>query len=187
MLALDKPTCGMRTCVLSKTSFTKEKQMAEVKSHAPGSFSWVDLATNDEEGAKAFYAGLFGWNATDMPAGEGMTYTMLDKGGKNAAGLFKMGDEMKEQGIPPHWANYVAVASADESQKKAEELGGKAVMPAFDVMDAGRMAVLQDPQGAHISIWEAKAHIGSQQFAQPPCRVEQTAACLVPDPASKSP
>ena len=47
--------------------------MAEVKEHAAGSFSWADLATTDPEGAKAFYAGLFGWNATDTPAGDGMT------------------------------------------------------------------------------------------------------------------
>lgn len=141
--------------------------MSEVKEHAPGSFSWADLATSDAEGAKAFYTGLFGWNATDMPAGEGMTYTMFDKGGLNAAAVYDMGDEMKGQGIPPHWVNYVTVASAEESQKKAEELGGKAVMPAMDVMDVGRMAVVQDPQGAHISLWEPKAHIGTQIAYEP--------------------
>lgn len=141
--------------------------MAEVTEHAPGTFSWTDLATTDPEGAKAFYTGLFGWNATDMPAGEGMTYTMLDKSGKNTAGLYDMGEEMKGHGVPPHWTAYVSVASADESAKKAEELGGKLMMPAFDIMDAGRMAVVEDPSGGKLALWQAKGHIGSQIENEP--------------------
>ncbi len=141
--------------------------MLEVKEHPPGSFSWADLATSDPEGAKAFYAGLFGWNATDYPAGEGMTYTMFDKNGLNSGATYKMSDEMKGQGIPPHWSNYVTVVSADESQKRVEELGGKIDMAAFDVMDVGRMTVMQDPQGAHLALWEPKGHIGPQIANEP--------------------
>ena len=68
----------------------------------------------------------------------------------------------RQLGVPPHWNAYVAVADADQSAKRAQELGGKVLAPAFDVMDAGRMAVLQDPTGAVISVWQAKRHIGAK-------------------------
>jgi predicted enzyme related to lactoylglutathione lyase len=51
--------------------------MGKRERYEPGTFCWVDLATTDPAGAKAFYGGLFGWEAEDMPAGEAGTYTML--------------------------------------------------------------------------------------------------------------
>ena len=60
-----------------------------VDSIAPGSFCWSDLATPDAAGAKAFYKGLFGWETTDSPMGEGMVYTMLSKGGRNVGALYQ--------------------------------------------------------------------------------------------------
>lgn len=139
--------------------------MTEMKSYAPGMFCWFELATPDQDGAKQFYTALFGWTANDMPIGEGMTYSMLLKNGKEVGALFQMGPQM--QGIPPHWGSYVSVASADESAKKAEALGGKVMAPPFDVMDVGRMAVLQDPTGAVLSIWEAKKHHGASLLGEP--------------------
>ncbi len=66
-----------------------------------------------------------------------------------------------EQWVPPHWNNYVTVESADASAQRAQELGGTIVMPAFDVMDVGRMAVVQDPTGAMLCVWEPKANHGA--------------------------
>jgi len=73
----------------------------------------------------------------------------------------------RQLGVPSHWNSYVSVASADESAKRAQELGGKILAPAFDVMDAGRMAVLQDPTGAVISVWQPKRHIGAKILREP--------------------
>ena len=78
---------------------------------------------------------------------------------EEAAALSQMGPEQK--GMPPHWTAYVAVESADAAAEKAKQLGGTVVAPPFDVFDAGRMAVLQDPSGAFFSVWQAKPHIGS--------------------------
>ena len=58
----------------------------------------------------------------------------------------------KQTGAPPHWNNYVTVVNADESVKKAQSLGAKVFAPPFDVMDVGRMAVLQDPTGAALAV-----------------------------------
>jgi len=134
-----------------------------VTAHAPGNFCWVELGTTDGEDAKRFYSRLFGWTPNDHDMGEGMVYTMLQKDGKDVGALYK--DTMS--GAPPHWQSYVSVSSADESGAKAESLGAKIIMGPLDVMDVGRMAVIQDPQGAVFSIWQPKSHIGYQVLDEP--------------------
>jgi predicted enzyme related to lactoylglutathione lyase len=119
--------------------------MTEMTSYTPGTFCWVELSTSDAAAAKKFYTQLFGWTAVDMPAGPDMIYTMCQIDGKNVAALYQQGQE--EQGIPPHWNSYISVASADEIAAKAKALGGTVMGEPFDVMDAGRMALVQDPEG----------------------------------------
>jgi uncharacterized protein len=137
--------------------------MGERTSHAPGTFSWADLSTTDTEGAKAFYTGLFGWDTEDNPMPEGGVYTMLRKGGKAVAALAAA----QQEGQPPAWNSYVTVESADDSAAAADELGGTVVMGAFDVMDVGRMAVVQDPTGAVYCIWEPGTSIGAERVNEP--------------------
>jgi predicted enzyme related to lactoylglutathione lyase len=55
----------------------------------------------------------------------------------------------------------VSVASADATAERAKELGASLHAPPFDVMQAGRMAVLQDPQGAYVMLWQAGEHHGA--------------------------
>ena len=124
--------------------------MGERTSYESGTFSWADLATTDPTGAKAFYAGLFGWECEDLPVGEGGTYTMCRLDGKNVAALSGQRDEERAQGVPPHWNNYVTVHDLDERAARIAELNGSLMMPPFDVMDAGRMAVATDPTGGDV-------------------------------------
>jgi uncharacterized protein len=135
--------------------------MAERTKYAPGTFSWVDLSTTDQEGAKSFYSALFGWDADDQPVGDGMTYSMMNIGGKPVAGISLQNDMQRQFGAPPAWNSYVTVESADAAADRASKLGANVVAPAFDVMDVGRMAVIQDPQGGFFMVWEPKLHIGA--------------------------
>src|SRR4029077_8563057 len=64
----------------------------------------------------------------------------------------------------PHWMIYVAVANAEEAVSRASSLGGRVILAAFDVFDAGRMAVLQDPSGATFSVWQGQKHKGAEIF-----------------------
>jgi uncharacterized protein len=137
----------------------------EVTRHEPGSFSWPELATTDAAAAKKFYTSLFSWAFVDSPAGPDMVYTMLKKRDKSVGALFEMGPQQK--GAPPHWTTYVTVASADESTKKAKQLGAKVLAEPFDVMDIGRMATIQDPQGATFCLWQPKKHIGVEIVNEP--------------------
>src|SRR5215210_5393221 len=122
--------------------------MPERTSHAPGTISWTDLATSDQVAAKEFYGGLFGWEYEDMPAGEGIVYSMAKVGGRSAAALSPQQADEAAQGVPPHWNVYVTVEDVDAAARAAGEAGGQVLAEPFDVFDAGRMAVIADPTGA---------------------------------------
>jgi predicted enzyme related to lactoylglutathione lyase len=132
-------------------------RMGERTSHAPGTISWSDLGTSDPDAAKAFYTSLFDWDYEDMPIPQGGSYTMLRKDGKDAAAL-----SAAMEGMPTAWNTYVTVESADDAAAKAAELGATVMAEPFDVLDAGRMAVIQDPTGAVFSVWEPRRNIGAR-------------------------
>ncbi len=140
--------------------------MSVMERHTPGDFCWAELGTSDPAGAKAFYSGLFGWTPDDLPIGEGMVYTMLKLEGLEVGALCELNPEQRQHGVPPHWMLYVSVESADAAAARARELGAKVVVEPFDVFDSGRMAVLQDPQGAYFSVWQPKQHIGARLAGQ---------------------
>ena len=121
---------------------------------------WIELATSSQDAANKFYADLFGYQVNQTPIGGGQLYTILRLDGRDAAACYTMMDDEKKMGIPPHWNLYVAVSSADESARKAAELGGKIIAAPFDVMDAGRMAIVQDPTGAIFHLWQANRSPG---------------------------
>ena len=134
--------------------------MGKLLQHAVGNFCWFELGTKDQIGAKAFYGKLFGWQIHDHPMpGEMGVYTMFMLDGKEVGACYQLGPQM--EGVPTHWMPYVCVASADAAAAKAVELGGELLMPAFDVMQHGRMATIKDPTGANISIWQPKQHSGT--------------------------
>jgi uncharacterized protein len=135
--------------------------MGERTRHAPGTFSWTDLTTTDQDAARTFYGALFGWEADDMPAGEGIVYSMMRVGDRQVAAISPQPQQQRDAGVPPTWNSYVTVASADAAVARAAELGATVHAPPFDVFDAGRMAVIQDPQGAWFMVWEPKRQIGA--------------------------
>jgi uncharacterized protein len=141
--------------------------MGERTKYAPGTFSWTDLTTTDQDGAKQFYGQLFGWDAIDNPVGENMVYSMMQIDGKDVAAISPQPQQQRDAGVPPTWNAYVTVQSADDAADRAQKLGATVHAPAFDVMGVGRMAVIQDPQGAFFEVWEPKAHIGASLVNTP--------------------
>jgi len=135
--------------------------MGERTSYPQGAFSWVDLATTDVQGAKSFYSGLFGWDVEDMPTGDGGVYSMARLDGKYVAAVSAQREEERELGAPPHWNSYVTVEDVDATAAKVPDLGGQVFVPPFDVLDAGRMAVIADPTGAFLPLWQPRNHIGA--------------------------
>ena len=137
--------------------------MAERTSHPPGAFSWSDLQTDDLDRAKRFYGDLLGWSYADIPIGDDAVYSMAQVDGHNVAGL----GERQDESIPPHWNCYVTVEDVDASAARAAELGASLLAEPFDVFDAGRMAVIADPQGAALSLWQPKDNIGAGLVNEP--------------------
>jgi len=135
--------------------------MKKIEKHSPGSFCWIELATSDQNAAKKFYSSLFGWSADDSPIGPSEFYSMFKLNGGNVGAAYTMRPDQRAQGIPPYWMLYIATANADATAKRAGELGAKICAAPFDVMDVGRMAVIQDPTGAMFSVWQAKKHGGT--------------------------
>jgi hypothetical protein len=131
-------------------------------SYAHGVPSWVDLATPDPDAAKAFYGALFGWEFEARPTDtEGVDYTMAVKDGSNVAGMMQLMPEMAAAGMPPVWSTYINVADLDAAVARVAPAGGDVRSPAMDVMDSGRMAIVADPTGAVVGLWQAKDHIGA--------------------------
>lgn len=134
--------------------------MTTIDKHPVGSFCWIELHTSDQPAAKTFYSALFGWSIQDNPMGPNDFYTEFKLQGREAAAACTLRPDERSQGVPPYWMIYITVESADAASAKAQQLGGKAFGPAFDVMDAGRMAIIQDPTGAVFCVWQANKNAG---------------------------
>jgi predicted enzyme related to lactoylglutathione lyase len=132
-------------------------RMGERTSYTAGTFCWVELSTSDPDAAKAFYTRILGWEFEDVPIGDGMVYSMARLEGKDVAAL----QPLRGEGVPPNWLNYVAVDDVDGVAARAAELGATLVAPPFDVMDSGRMALVADPQGGMLGLWQAGRHLGA--------------------------
>jgi predicted enzyme related to lactoylglutathione lyase len=134
--------------------------MPERDGYIPGVPCWVDTSQPDPQAAVAFYGGLFGWELEDVmpPDAEGRYFTATIRG-KSVAAI-----SSSPPGAPPMavWNTYIAVADADETAAKVRNGWGKVLMEPFDVMDAGRMVVLSDPEGAVFCIWQARRTPGAE-------------------------
>ena len=134
--------------------------MPERNGYIPGVPCWVDTNQPDPEAAVPFYAGLFGWELEDgMPEGSGAHYFMARIRGGDVAAISSV-----PEGAPPMavWNTYIWVDDADVTAKKVAEAGGAVLAEPFDVMGAGRMAVLADTEGAVFCVWQPKDHRGAK-------------------------
>lgn len=122
-----------------------------------GDFCWNELMTPDVEKAKAFYKALFNWEYQEISS-DGEKYTMLKTAGGEGGGIMQTPADKQGQ-IPPHWMSYINVDNLDESLAKATSLGASVKIPATAVKDFGRFAIIIDPTGAHIAMWQnLKSH-----------------------------
>jgi uncharacterized protein len=121
-----------------------------------GEFCWFNMLTPAPAEAREFYSRLLGWTYVELP---GMGH-IVQVGGRDVGGLWDLAGPNTPPGTPAHIGVMMRVESADATASKVTSLGGKA-MPAFDVMDKGRMAVCFDPNGAEFDVWEPKASAGT--------------------------
>ena len=117
----------------------------------PGTFCWMELMTPDPDKARNFYTKLFGWTPMDMPM-EGFNYTIFNRGESGVGGMMKTPPEAA--GAPPAWTAYVHVEDVESSHRKAIDLGAKSCMPPTPIPNIGRFAIITDPTGATIALFQ---------------------------------
>lgn len=127
-----------------------------------GQIGWADLSTTDVEAARAYYAGLFGWDSRVTPTPMGVDYTTFLLDGEQVAGMGPMPPDMAAAGVPTMWNAYVIVADADAVVADAVAAGGTVAMPTMDVMTEGRLAMVADPSGAVLGLWQPLDHQGAE-------------------------
>lgn len=136
------------------------------ESYAQGTPSWTDLMTTDQDAAKSFYSGVFGWTYQDNPVPDGGVYSMAQLEGQDVTAISLM-DEESAKHRPSSWNTYITVDDVDAATAKVAGAGGMVMMEPFDVMDAGRMSFVADPTGAAVAFWQAKEHIGATIANEP--------------------
>ena len=147
--------------------------------YIPGVPCWVDASEPDPEAALDFYGGLFGWEFRDvMPTSsesrffiarhEAKSSSIFDISGDTLGGEVAAVRSIAEAAPPTAmWNTYFWVERADEAASKVRDAGGGVVTEPFDFMDACRMAVFTDPEGAAFAVWEAKKYKGARLVNDP--------------------
>ncbi len=133
----------------------------------PGMFSWVDLITPHYEKQTDFYTALFGWTAVDAPMPEGRRYRTFALGDDVVAGIGEAPPGSIPEGVPPMWTSYILVEDIAATAGRATELGGTVLMPPSAVGEEGHMALIQDPTGAVVALWQAGRGSGATLFNEP--------------------
>ena len=153
--------------------------MPERDGYIPGVPCWVDTSQPDPEAAVDFYGDLFGWQFEDVmpPSSQGRYFiarheaassSIFDTSGERRRGDVAAVGSIPEAAPPTAmWNTYFWVDSAEEAASKVRDAGGGVVREPFDAMDACRMAVFTDPEGAAFCIWEAKEHKGARLVNDP--------------------
>ena len=130
-----------------------------------GSFIWYELITPDPDAAKRFYDAVVGWNV-GPPSQDEMQYREIKRSdGGFAGGVLRLSDEMREHGARPAWLGYIGVDDVDQSVAAIEQGGGKVLMPAFDIPNVGRIAMVADPQGAPFYVMRGASDEDSDAFS----------------------
>ncbi|MEL6891659.1 MAG: VOC family protein [Actinomycetota bacterium] len=140
--------------------------MPSVTRYRNGVPSWADVGLPDVAAGAAFYSSLFGWEAADQGPEAGH-YTMFSLDGASVAAAGPNAQVPDADDVPPSWTAYVSVDDLDTTLGKVEPAGGRVLMPRMDIFTSGSMAMIQDPTGAVLSLWQPGDHIGAERVNEP--------------------
>ena len=115
-----------------------------------GLFVWHEVGTTDLGDGEDFYAKIAGWKAESWS--QNPSYKLFVTRRAPKAGLYLTTESLNHLTPPPSWLSYIGTPDVDATVRQAVELGGKVVVPAYNVPRVGRMAHLQDPQGALFAV-----------------------------------
>src|SRR2546426_5842348 len=149
-----------RSTLFPYTTLFRSAEAKTAVAHKP---IWTDLSTSDPAAARDFYAKVFGWKVEVNPDPQYGGYALAKIGGKDVAGI---GPKQMDE-APTAWTVYIGSADAEDTAKKAQAAGGNVIVPTMAVGDQGKMAIIQDPSGAMLGIWQSQNMTGAQVYDKP--------------------
>jgi hypothetical protein len=117
-----------------------------------GQFLWHELLTSDPAAGADFYSKVLGWNAQPWDGDAG--YTMLGSATGPVGGARVVGKDPLASTAGPNWLAYVGVPDLPIALATVARNGGRVLHPITSVPDGGRYAVIADPQGGVIGLYE---------------------------------
>ena len=115
-------------------------------------FCWADLSTPDPQRGAKFYSDLFGW-IMEKGENDSSDYIHIRNGENHIGGIPPA--HHRDPHAPAHWLIYFQVADVEATAAKAQELGGKILMPPRKMEGVGSFAIISDPQGAVFAIFKS--------------------------------
>ena len=116
-----------------------------------GEFCWEQLNASDPPAAKTFHTGVLGWRARPFEGGGLDVFETAAEPPVAVASLVPA-----PSGAPSHWLSHVVVDGLAEGSARVTANGGRILVPRIDVPRLGAFAVIQDPQGAVLCIFESR-------------------------------
>lgn len=146
-----------------------------------GSFIWYELMTRDLEVSAAFYGDITGWRLGEYHPGE-IDYRSISAHDGDVGGMLKLTDAMCEGGARPCWLGYFGVDDVDQAVEKITAAGGQVMMPARDIPDVGRLAMVTDPQSVPFYVMRGASDETSHAFDRKNAGHVSWNELLTPDP-----
>jgi uncharacterized protein len=127
--------------------------VVDLGSVTAGRFCWVDLAATDAARATDFYRQLLGWTSHEERANGGV-FTRLQLAGHDVGSVYQLKRAHVERGVQSHWTPYIRIDDVEAAAQSVVALGGEIVVRPIVVAGIARIALIADPVGAHVGLWE---------------------------------
>lgn len=127
--------------------------MRKLGKAATGAFCWVDLAATDVDRARGFYGRLFGWSSR-RNSSDRDSFTCARISGESVASIYQLSRSGITRQMPSHWTPYIRVDDIDAALGRVARLGGQVIVGPTDIADVARAALIFDPVGAYVGLWQ---------------------------------
>ena len=125
-----------------------------------GRVIWHELLTHTPEASQRFYAELFGWEFENPGAGYGVGgrggYTLIRHNGQLIGGMIDT-NVLNNRTDISQWIMVLSVADVDRVARRARDEGGRVLSPPTDLERRGRLAVVEDAEGAILALLQTRA------------------------------
>ncbi len=147
--------------------------MDKQEMYAPGAPCWVDTWQPDPRAATRFYGALLGWRF-DEPAVVAETGTGTGPGtrtGTRTSGEYHTGrlDGRRVAGVGQGpagtgavWTTSIRVEQLEAALVRVQASGGTRLVGPVSIGSDGRLAMIADPEGVGLALWEAGERVGAE-------------------------